>query len=527
MSLRQGLKTHTKSKEVLPSDSGFRFKCIGTKALKQSLHNLQTKTSVGADKVPIGIFKAGWSALALPLCHLVNLVIKTGEWPKQWKEILISPVIKPNKPPLDIASYRPVALLCSVSKIVERVLYDQLVDFVETHSILPKEQHGFRKNHSTNSALAAMMSKIASALDKGLKVGLSCFDFSSAFDTIEASVLDSKLGWASSQARSIIKDYLTGGHQTVIWNGSASKRLLLKYGVRQGSILGPLLYIILTGDLPEIMTSNIGPAAQAAASCYADDSTGVSMSKTWDNTDTAMEEIATNVAEYSACNGLYLNVAKTQSMRLQHIDTPATSTLNVLGVLVNKSGGFSHHHTAMLADLRGRLGAVRRLATAIGRGKLLTEIAQCLILGKVQCNAFVTRDVRLHAKPVHGDNIATQRILNDLYRTIIGASRADHIRVTDLADRAGLPTLNQIVAKQAAISAWRSQNGGPLDDILEPCDSRTRGSTQDLRRPTSTRCVAANNMSLLWNASPQLREAKTLTEAKLAAQKLSVSVRHF
>ena len=194
---------------------------------------------------------------------------------------------------------------------------------------------------------------------------------------------------------------------------------------------------------------------------------------------------------------------------------------------MNKSGGFSNHHTSMLADLRGRLGAVRRLATAIGRGRLLREVAQSLVLGKVQCNAFVTRDVRLHSKPAHGDDITTQRILNDLYRTLIGASRSDHIKVSDLADRAGLPTLNQIVTKQAAISAWRSQNGGPLDDILEPYDNRTRGSTQDWRRPTSTRCVAANNMSLVWNASPQLREAKTLTEAKLAAQKLSVSVRHF
>ena len=275
------------------------------------------------------------------------------------------------------------------------------------------------------------------------------------------------------------------------------------------------------------MTSNIDPAAQAEASCYADDSTGVTMSKTWDSTDTAMGDIETNLAQYAACNGLYLNVAKTQSMRLHHKDTPATSTLNVLGVLVNKSGGFSNHHTSMLADLRGRLGAVRRLATAIGRGRLLREVAQSLVLGKVQCNAFVTRDVRLHSKPAHGDDITTQRILNDLYRTLIGASRSDHIKVSDLADRAGLPTLNQIVTKQAAISAWRSQNGGPLNDILEPCDSRTRGNTQDWRRHTSTRCVAGNNMSLVWNASPQLREAKTLTEAKSAAKTLSVSVRHF
>ena len=185
---------------------------------------------------------------------------------------------------------------------------------------------------------------------------------------------------------------MSGGQQTVIWNSSASKKLHIKIGVRQGSILEALLYIILTGDLPKIMNNNVDPAAaQATASCYADDSTGVTMSKSLDSTDMAMQEIATNLADYSACNGLYLNVAKMQTMRLNHKDTPTTSTLNVLGVQVNNSGGFSNHHTAMLANLPGRLGAVRRLATAIGRGQLLTEIAQCLVLGKVQCNAYVTR----------------------------------------------------------------------------------------------------------------------------------------
>ena len=524
MTLRKNLKANTTLKEAVSSDTGFRFHCVGTKTLKQALHNLQNKPSVGMDKIPIGVFKSGWSALALPLVHLVNTVIKTGKWPKRWKEILIKPVPKPKKPPLDIASYRPVALLVAVSKLTERVLYDQLIDFVESQGILPKEQHGFRKNHSTDSALASMMAKVAKALDKGLKVGLSCFDFSSAFDTVEPTVLDSKLGWASQLARALIKDYLSDGQQTVVWNGSTSKRNLIKYGVRQGSILGPLLYIILTSDLPKTMTSNVDKEAQAAASCYADDSTGIAMSRSWDCTDKAMSKIAANLAEYSVCNGLYLNQAKTQTMRLNHKDTLSTSTLDILGVHVTKSGGFSH--AAMLADLRGRLGAVRRLATVMGRGKLLTEIAQSLVLGKVQCNAFITREARLDPKTPHGDDIATQRVLNDMYRTLIGAKRSDHIRVSDLADRAGLPTLNQIVVKQSAISAWRSQNGGPLDDILELYDDRTRGAANNWRRPASTRCVSSCNMASSWNASQDLREAKTLAEAKRAAKKLAQSVRH-
>ena len=113
-----------------------------------------------------------------------------------------------------------------------------------------------------------------------------------------------------------------------------------------------------------------------------------------------------------------------------------------------------------------------------------------------------------------------------MYRTLIGAKRSDHIRVSDLANRAGLPTLKQIVVKQSAISAWRSQNGGPLEDSLELFDDRTRGAANNWRRPASTRCVSSCNMAASWNASQELREAKTLAEAKRVAKKLALSVRH-
>ena len=98
--------------------------------------------------------------------------------------------------------------------------------------------------------------------------------------------------------------------------------------------------------------------------------------------------------------------------------------------------------------------------------------------------------------------------------------------MSDLADRSGLPTLNQIVAKQAAMNAWKSQNGGPLNDILVPYDDRTRKCAESWRKPTSTRCVAASNMAKAWNASSLLREAKSLTEAKSAAKKLAEEARH-
>ena len=119
---------------------------------------------------------------------------------------------------------------------------------------------------------------------------------------------------------------------------------------------------------------------------------------------------------------------------------------------------------------------------------------------------------------------ATQRVLNYLYSVITGLKRTDHIRVADLAARAKLPTLNEVVTKQSAISAWRSQNGGLLDDILVPYDERTRGASLKWKRSVSTRCVAARNLALMWNSSDELRSAQTLNHAKVAAKKLRSTI---
>ena len=378
-----------------------------------------------------------------------------------------------------------------------------------------------------DTALASVTAQVAKALDQGKRVGISAFDYSAAFDTVEAGVLERKLPWASSQARKLLRNYLSGGKQRVLWNDCASMTNEVKYGVRQGSVLGPLLFILLTGDLPRSVTRDVDPATQTTVSLYADDTSSVTASQTWEKVERGMSKVATNLETYSNLNGLCLNMGKTQTLKVGGVKESTTTTLKILGVEVDKSVGFSNHHTTILADLRRRVGIVRRLATKLSRGKLLSEIAQSLVVGKLQCNAWVTRRVRLDPQqPRTGDNVATQRILTDLARTLIGVSRADRLRITDLADRAALPTLNEIVVKQAAVAAWKAVEGGALHDLLLPYDDRTRGHQRNLKRPSSIRCVAASNMADVWNASEQLRSATTLTQAKTAAKKLASTVRH-
>ena len=118
--------------------------------------------------------------------------------------------------------------------------------------------------------------------------------------------------------------------------------------------------------------------------------------------------------------------------------------------------------------------------------------------------------------------------LNDLARVLLGVRHSQHIKVVDLVDRAGLPTVNEIVVRQSAIAAWKAvtQPKAALGDVLEELDQRTRRGNHGHRRPISRDCVAAKNMAIIWNTFPDLREAGSLAEARRVATSLGRALRH-
>ena len=339
--------------------------------------------------------------------------------------------------------------------------------------------------------------------------------------------MESKLGWACDSAQSLLLNYMSDRSQKVKWNSSTSKVLEIKYGVPEGSIMAPLLFIILTGDLPESILARVNPKSTAGVTLYADDTSAYIASKTWEETETAERALTEGLEDFSRTNELALNTAKTQKLSLGNASSEG---INILGVNVDRTGGFASHHENVLKDLRRRLGVVRNLACQLPRGKLLSEIGKSLIIGRLQCNAFVTRPARLSA-PANGKVDSTTRgpaqvVLNDLARILLGHTRAEHYKVEDLVDRSNVPTLNEIVVRQAALSSWKAVHGGALEGLLVTYDDRSRASTKNLRQPISQRCIAATNMAYTWNASQTLREATSLTEARRAARELGKSKRH-
>ena len=186
-----------------------------------------------------------------------------------------------------------------------------------------------------------------------------------------------------------------------------------------------------------------------------------------------------------------------------------------------------------MADIKRQIGVVRRMRAKVSRGPFLSEITKALVIGKLQTCAWITRQARISSDQSHANlsvpksEAEVQVIINDLARVLFGKRRADQERVSDLLDKTSLPTMNEVVVRQSAMAAWKSQRdqNGPLGAILKPFDSRTRGSSLELRRPISVNSVAALNMASAWNACCQLREATNSSQAKKAAKQLATASR--
>ena len=250
----------------------------------------------------------------------MNLSITHSIFPSLWKTSKVVPLLKKGDP-LTPKNYRPVALLPIFSKILEKAVFLQLVEYLDSNGLLNPNHHGSRHGHNTATALIQMYDQWVEEVEQGKMVGVMMIDLSAAFDMVDHPLLLEKLKLFGLDTAAIqwINSYLSQRHQSVSVDGCMSPPLSIECGVPQGSILGPLLYILFTNDIPDLVhdhpvtVTNPAPCCQDCGStvCYVDDCTY----SHGDYDPLALSDILTRqynrISSYMSANQLVINAEKT------------------------------------------------------------------------------------------------------------------------------------------------------------------------------------------------------------------------
>ena len=212
--------------------------------------NSLNNSSPGHDELPPFVAKTCMEGYIEPITHLVNESLKSGIFPSELKLARVVPIFKSGDPSL-LTNYRPISVLSFFSKILEKIVYNIVFDFLCENEILYDYQFGFRSKHSTQQALITLVDNVTKSLD-GSNIVISLFiDLKKAFDTVHHRILLRKL-YAYGIRGILLKwfeSYLTDRSQYVIYDGVESEIRPVECGVPQGSILGPLLFIISMNDI--------------------------------------------------------------------------------------------------------------------------------------------------------------------------------------------------------------------------------------------------------------------------------------
>ena len=513
----------------VPSLSGTPFANIRdlhitTKGVEKLLENLNVHKASGPDQIPNTILKNTAKQIAPVLQALFTQSLQQGTLPKDWTSANVSPVFKKGDRHA-ASNYRPISLTCVCCKVLEHIIVKHILDHLEKHNILVDNQHGFRSGHSCDSQLILTIHDIVTAADMGNRVDMIFLDFSKAFDMVPHRRLLSKLKHygITGSVLSWIDGFLSHRTQRVVVEGSSSGETTVDSGVPQGSVLGPLLFLLFINDLPSQVTSS--------CRLFADDCVLYRPIK--DQQDNiALQNDLKRLEEWTGLWGMKFNATKCYVVSTNKGGTPYFYELNnhilqyvssnpYLGVLISEDLTFETHISRITKKASSKLGFLKR--NLKGCPEDLKQLGYYALVRSGLEYASTAWDPILQK-----DIDAIERIQREAARFTKGIyHRGPDVSVTRLIEELGWESLQERRKIARLIMLYKAVNGEvalPIDNILEKADSRTRGSTQNNFKHIRSRKRVAQQ-SFFVRTVPDWNILATETKAAPSSEAFKTRVR--
>ena len=335
------------------------------------VRDINVSKSSGLTNISSFIIKEAFGMLIPEVAYMYNLSLKSSNFPDPWKSATVIPIPKSGDL-TQVKNYRPISLLPIPGKILEKLVHVQLSNHLEVNELLTPVQHGFRKAHSTAHSIVQLTEFINLRMDQRMPTLVTYIDFRKAFDCVQHPVLLGKLRQLGLGQPVIewVRSYLRNRDQKVLANGVLSTTQTITQGVPQGSVLGPLLYIVYANDL-------IKTIKHCKVALYADDTVLFTANDRFETSVRLMQQDINALSGWCCSNGIKANTDKTKVMvfgspnclkgvpdfNLVFEDTPLhqVQSYKYLGMTLDNQLNYNLHVTKVIASVSGKLKQFHRM----------------------------------------------------------------------------------------------------------------------------------------------------------------------
>ena len=391
--------------DSLVLNNNFSFSEISIDYVQNALCKLSDSTTLDSLNTNTYLLRMSCAEIAPCLSHIFNLSLRSGIVPASWKTASVTPIYKGKGEKIDYGNYRPISIIPSVAKIIELFVKEQLVAFLQHNNLLTPSQFAYSKGVSTETALHTLVDDTLINVDMG-KVTVACMlNLAKGFDTVCHEILLHKMHHYGIRGHYLnwFKSYLSGRLQYVKFNNSISNVQKVPIGVPQGTILGPILFLLYVNDFPKCFKN-------CKCVIYADYTTIYFASDKPDLLNLTIQDAFTDAAKWLANNRLVINVSKFQFITIgnpkrvenlnlsfklpiissygqsqilngsfdHHAILPSCTSTKLLGVVIDTNLSFKDHINNLQTKLAAKLGLLRRLSHVLPQ-KVLCSLFMSII----------------------------------------------------------------------------------------------------------------------------------------------------